>query len=208
MQYLDVVAAVRESHLRVEASIAALSDAQAREASLLPGWSRGHLVTHLARNADALNRLALGVLSGNPGEMYPGGPDARNAAIDEGAGRPVHLLAADFQFAGSRVIDSMQRIEPELFDTALNWRRPVSARELPALRWRELEIHHLDLDVGYTVHDWPSNFVESTLLTQIPALAEAAPEVQIPELPQPELLAWLIGRPTRTGLPALPPWPF
>ena len=28
------------------------------------------------------------------------------------------------------------------------WRTPVTARELPILRWRELEIHHVDLATG------------------------------------------------------------
>ena len=37
--------------------IEGLTDDQAREPSLLPGWSRGHVLTHLARNADAMVNL-------------------------------------------------------------------------------------------------------------------------------------------------------
>ena len=68
---LDEVAA---SQRALESTLETLTDQQAREPSRLPGWSRGHVVTHLARNADALNRFAVGVITGEPApEMYPGG---------------------------------------------------------------------------------------------------------------------------------------
>ncbi|MDG3008912.1 maleylpyruvate isomerase family mycothiol-dependent enzyme [Rhodococcus sp. D2-41] len=208
MGYAEVLSAVADSHARLLATLDALTDDQARGDSLLPGWSRGHVATHLARNADALNRFAVGVLSGTPGEMYPGGPEARAAAIEEGAGRPAGLIAADVRFAGGRVIENLGRIPEELLDTPVRWRKPVTARGVPVLRWRELEIHHVDLGLGYTVADWPEDFVESTLAAELPALTEHAPEVDVPGLPGAELLAWLIGRPTRGGLPELPSWPF
>ncbi len=208
MTYADVVTAVAESHARVESAVADLTDQRAREASLLPGWSRGHVITHIARNADALNRFAIGVLTGVPGEMYPGGPDARNAAIEEGAGRPASLLAADLHFASSRAVDTLRNITEDLLDTPIRWRKPITARDLPVLRWRELEIHHVDLAVGYAPISWPDPFVEETLETELPALAEFAPGVDVPDLPDAELLAWLVGRPTRDGLPELPSWPF
>ena len=111
-----------QSHARLEATMGGLTDEQAREPSLLPGWSRGHVATHLCRNADALRRLALGVLGGEQAEMYPGGPDARNAAIEEGADRPAALLAADHDFAGSRLLGILRLLPEELLDT----RRPVA----------------------------------------------------------------------------------
>ena len=208
MSYGDVLTAVGESQAKVESAVDILTDERAREASLLPGWSRGHVVTHISRNADALNRFAVGVLTGAPGQMYPGGPDARGAAIEEGADRPVSLLAADFRFAGSRAIDSMKKLTQDMLDTPVKWRKPITARDLPMLRWRELEIHHVDLAVGYSAMDWSERFVRETLKTELPALAEVAPGVNPPDLPEAELLAWLVGRPTRDDLPELPSWPF
>ncbi|MFC7451356.1 maleylpyruvate isomerase family mycothiol-dependent enzyme [Rhodococcus daqingensis] len=208
LPFSEVLAEIELSQARVESAIAGLSDEQARGASLLPGWSRGHVATHLARNADALNRLAVGVSSGTRPEMYPGGPEARAAAIEEGADRPVDLLAADTRFAGRRVIDSLRRIGPDRLDTPVTWRKPVTARDIPVLRWCELEIHHLDLGTGYTAQAWPDAFVEAILARDLPELAEAVPDVVAPDLPRAELLAWLIGRPTRAGLPQLPAWPF
>lgn len=196
------------SHARLAASVHGLTDEPARQPSLLPGWSRGHVVTHLSRNADALRRLALGVLGGEQAEMYPGGQDARNAAVEEGADRPATLLAADYDFAGARLLSTLRLLPDELLDTAVRWRRPIAARELATLRWREIEIHHVDLGLEYRAEDWPSEFVTATLGTELPSLRAAHPEVAVPELPEHELLAWLLGRPTRTGLPAAPTWPF
>ncbi|BCF82609.1 hypothetical protein RQCS_21540 [Rhodococcus qingshengii] len=71
--YADLVAAVRESDVKAQALIGALTEEQAREPSGLPGWSRGHVVTHMSRNADALGRFVAGVQGGESGEMYPGG---------------------------------------------------------------------------------------------------------------------------------------
>ena len=49
---------------RLTAAAAGLTDAQAREPSRLPGWSRGHVLTHLARNADGLRNLLIWARTG------------------------------------------------------------------------------------------------------------------------------------------------
>ncbi|HEY5853298.1 MAG TPA: maleylpyruvate isomerase family mycothiol-dependent enzyme [Aldersonia sp.] len=208
LDYPDLLDAVTRSQERVAATLATLGDDEARAPSRLPGWTRGHVVTHLCRNADAVWRFATGVLTGVPGVMYPGGPDARNSAIEEGADRPTSLLAADFDFTGSRLARALAQIPADRLDTEIAWRRPVTAYDLPLLRWRELEIHHIDLGLAYSLADWPDEFVSYTLASERPRLAAAAPDVTAPELPDAQLLAWLVGRPQSSGLPELPPWPF
>jgi len=193
---------------RLRESLAALTDDAARQPSRLPGWSRGHVATHLARNADAIRRLALGVLSGVPAEMYPGGQEARNAAIEDGSDRPAALLADDHDFAGFRALATLRLLTDDVLDVPVQWRTPVVARDLVRLRWREVEIHHVDLDLGYTPAHWPAQFVTATLATELPALHATAADVVVPDLPEHEVLAWLIGRPTRPDLPELPSWPF
>jgi maleylpyruvate isomerase len=204
----EVLTQLEQSAARLEATLAGLTEQQARGASQLPDWSRGHVVTHLSRNADAVRRLALGVLTGAPATMYPGGPEARNAAIEEGADRPVELLVADQHFTGERLLTELRRLPDDALDTPVTWRKPATARDLATMRWKEIEIHHLDLDLGYTAADWPREFVEATLNAELAALDEAGVDVQVPDLPQHELLAWLVGRPTRDDLPTLPSWPF
>lgn len=208
-EYGDVVAQARASEARLAATLEAMTEEQARGASVLPGWSRGHVVTHLARNADAMWRFARGVVGGAPApEMYPGGPDARASAIEEGAGRPVALLRADEEFAGGRALETMAAIPAAALETRVRWKHTVPARMLPVLRWRELEIHHADLALGYTPADWPGEFVEHTLATELPALEATGWGGAVPELPRRELLAWLVGRPGRDGLPWAPAWPY
>jgi maleylpyruvate isomerase len=204
----EALAQLEQSHARLESTLNGLTDEQARQPSLLPGWTRGHVVTHLSRNADALRRLTLGVLGGEQAEMYPGGQDARNAAIEEGADRPAALLAADHDFAGSRALATLRLLTEDVLDVPVRWRKPIVARDLPGLRWKEVEIHHVDLGLGYTSADWPQQFVSATLATELPALKEKAGDVVLPDLPDHELLAWLVGRPTRAGLPEAPTWPF
>ncbi|WP_182358219.1 maleylpyruvate isomerase N-terminal domain-containing protein [Tomitella gaofuii] len=205
----ELVDEVRASGERLRATLAGMTEQQAREASRLPGWTRGHVVTHLARNADAMWRFARGVIDGAPApEMYPGGPEARAAAIEEGADRPVELLRADLQFSGVRAARAMGSIDAASLDTDIRWKHTVPARMIPVLRWRELEIHHVDLGLGYAPADWPAAFVTRTLATELPALRGTGWDGEAPDLPEAELLAWLIGRPTSEGLPAVPSWPY
>ncbi len=76
------------------------------------------------------------------------------------------------------------------------------------MRWKELEIHHVDLGLGYAARDWPRQFVATALQVELPLLMQSGKSVPVPELVDHELLAWLVGRPTRNDLPGTPPWPF
>ena len=67
--------------------------------SRLPGWSRAHVLTHLARNADGHRRMIEGAARGEVLEQYAGGVEGRNAGIDAGAGRPAADVLADFATA-------------------------------------------------------------------------------------------------------------
>jgi maleylpyruvate isomerase len=49
---------------RLVSTARALDDSSA--ASLCDGWSRGHILSHLARNAEAIGRLAEWAVSGAP----------------------------------------------------------------------------------------------------------------------------------------------
>ena len=42
------LAGCRASHRRLDEAIAGLTDEQARQPSRLPGWTVGHVLTHLA----------------------------------------------------------------------------------------------------------------------------------------------------------------
>ncbi len=72
---------------RLLATAKTLSDADVRAPSGLPGWSRGHVLSHIARNADSLvNRLTTAA-TGVDIPQYPS-PEARDAGIEAGAAPP------------------------------------------------------------------------------------------------------------------------
>lgn len=90
---------VRLATGRLLDSASSLSDADARGPSLLPGWSRGHVLTHLARNADAQRRMITGAVTDQRARQYPGGARGRAREIEAGSHRPASELLADLRAA-------------------------------------------------------------------------------------------------------------
>jgi maleylpyruvate isomerase len=158
---------------RLLRSTDALTDEEVAQPSLLPGWSRAELLTHLARNADGLRRLSDAAANGEVADMYPGGPRQRAADIAAGRGEPAQPVVQDLR----RASDELERSWRKLADDG--WAAigrvaggESSMRETVQLRLREIEVHHVDLDVGYTPSDWPVGFVAAALddaLTTLPA---------------------------------------
>jgi maleylpyruvate isomerase len=128
----------------------AVDDRTARQPSRLPGWTVGHLLTHLARNADAHTRVFEGAAQGEVWAMYPGGEAERGAAIEEGAGRPAGKLLADLVSARQRLEASWSAASHEAWATGLGARRagPMTVADFVFLRCREVEVHTIDLGVG------------------------------------------------------------
>jgi maleylpyruvate isomerase len=217
---------------RLLATAGALTDRQAREPSLLPGWSRGHVLTHLARNADGLRNLLSWARTGVPTPMYPS-RQARDEAISAGSGRPASELAADLRAAAEMFLAEAARLSDSAWQVTVGG---IGGPEHPAwfALWRrlsEVEIHHVDLDAGYRPDDWPGQFVTDGLevaadvFTDVrpapPALlsdtgtgrtyqigpadadGEAEPRVAVSG-PGYQLLAWLTGRSTGARLTAVP----
>lgn len=89
------VAGCAAAHQRLLSSLDGLTDNECREPSLLPGWSRGHVLTHLARNADSHTHLLIAAGNGDIAEQYPGGIQARNQAIEDGSNRSAVDLTKD-----------------------------------------------------------------------------------------------------------------
>jgi maleylpyruvate isomerase len=210
---------------RLLATAAGLTDAQLREPSRLPGWTRGHVLTHIARNADGLANLLRWARTGVETPMYAN-REAREAAIEAGASRPGADLTADLRVSAAAFADEAARLPGEA------WTAPVRGLQGPAIpaagvldwRLREVEIHHVDLAAGYRPADWPRAFVAATLpqvagqfggrddapacLLRADGMADAwrigadrpgtAPVTV--QGPAASLLAWLTGRSDGSGL--------
>ena len=193
------LAALAESTDALGATLDSLDDGQARRPSLLPGWSVGHVLTHVARNADGMVNLVEWALTGVPAPMYPS-VEARTDDIEAGAGRPAVELADDVRSSAARLADSLALLGaagPQALDRLLLFGPPqpgadpdTPARALPYARRREVEIHHVDLGLAYGPADWPADFVERTLLF-LHSRSGAVDAVGQPW----DVLAWRLGRP-------------
>jgi maleylpyruvate isomerase len=218
---------VHEATERLLTAVAKLDNASLAEPSRLPGWTRGHGLAHLSRNADAL----VNVLEGRP--LYASAA-ARDGDIEEGAARSLDVQLSDLRETAARF--------QELGAVPADWARTVelrngvtdSAARVPFRRWAEVDLHHVDLGIGYELEDLPAEFTEREIdfLTQRFARHKDVPSTGLTsgsgrawtpgggapggpvevEGPGPDLLGWLAGRrdgsrlTVRGGdLPELPP---
>ena len=88
----------------------AVSDEDWNAPSRLPEWSRGHVATHLARQADALSRLTEWARTGERQEMYAS-PEQRTAEIEEGAGRSGLELQIDLDTSAERLTEAFDALD-------------------------------------------------------------------------------------------------
>lgn len=123
--------------------------------SLCVGWSRGHVLTHVARNADGMTALVRAAVDGTGETMYAS-TEARDADIDAGATRPLDDLVADVEHSAAALASALPRLGGEHHGIRLE-RTPgvhlMHAARIPFLRLREVVYHHVDLDAGFTFAD-------------------------------------------------------
>jgi maleylpyruvate isomerase len=225
---------MRTGEEAVAEAVRGLDDPAIAEPSRLPGWTRGHVVTHLARNADALRNLLDWGRTGVDHPMYPS-RQARAADIEAGASRPAPEQRADLRAAAARLADELDAYPPSRWDVQVRGGttgRIMPVREVPWLRVRELWLHVVDLDVGVPLSAMPDGVAERLCAENLASYAarDDVPGVVVTVLPggRPtrlgggsavevrgtarDLVGWLTGRsrdvPTVDGSPApvLPPW--
>jgi maleylpyruvate isomerase len=150
-----------------------LTDDQAAAPSRLPGWTRAEVVTHLARNADAVRGMVEAAARGEVGQMYPS-PQARADGIAEGFGASAAALRTDLRDAHDRMVEAWTSLAPEGWDRMGRASARRTMRDFVWMRWREVEVHHVDLDLGYEPSDWPVAFVARALDEAFAGFAERA----------------------------------
>lgn len=153
-QYLaDLKRLQRETDMLL-ANVASFTDAEIRHASQCEGWTRGHVITHLARSAEALTRVLENAITGSDQPMYPS-VEQRNADIESGAGRPAKELLADLQTAHAAFMERAHALvdTPDAAAEVSLRGRPFASYALPNLRCAEVVIHHQDLDATFELHE-------------------------------------------------------
>lgn len=211
-----------------------LDDRAVAAPSRLPNWTRGHVITHVARNADALVNLLAWARTGVETPMYAG-VEQRNAEIESGAGRGAAEQLADLRSAEKRLTEAIADLPDEAWNATVRSARgrEIPASEVPWMRTREAWIHAADLG-GAGFGDFPADLVDALLddasafhargdgPSAVLAASDRDREWSIGSQEGPrvggtaaELLAWLLGRADGAGLtcdtpdgrpPALPPW--
>ena len=193
----------REAHERLLRSVDQLTDPDVRVASLLPGWTVGHVLTHVARTADSHARRITGALDGLDLPKYLGGSKQREDEITAGAGRSAEELIADLEASESRLERVFDRY------AAAGWPNghflggsDYGVVACPAHRLREIEMHHVDLGLGYTSADWPEEYVAWDLRTLLAGAADRLVSSDDRRM----FMAWLSGRGPLDPKTELAPW--
>ena len=212
--YEDLVGA-REATDRLLRNLDATPVAALTEPSRLPGWSRAHVVAHLAGNARSHVRMLDGCLAGEVRQQYEGGRTAREAAIDALAADPAAAVA-EHRAACAALESRWDRMRPEHWqrDVLRLDRGPEPAAGLAWARWREVEMHRVDLGLGYEPADWSPDFARrllEELLDRTGMRDVVAARVRGSDA---EVAAWLSGRSDGSALdvlgpgqlPVPPPW--
>jgi maleylpyruvate isomerase len=120
--------------------------------SLCEGWSRGHVLTHVARNADGMARVCRAILDGTNETMYAA-DDVRDEEIASGCRRCAADLAADVRESAAELAPLLARLGPDHVGASAERTpggRRVAAGDVLFLRLRELVFHHVDLHAGFT----------------------------------------------------------
>ncbi|HEX6918368.1 MAG TPA: maleylpyruvate isomerase family mycothiol-dependent enzyme [Phycicoccus sp.] len=150
----DLLAAIDRHTALLDDTLSRL-DPDVGAPTLCEGWTRGHVLSHLARNANGIAALVRAAVDGSGETMYASA-EARDADIDAGAGRGLAAQVADVRAGAERVGAELRRLRPEDAGTWLE-RVPgvrfVPAGRLPFMRLREVVYHHVDLGAGFTFAD-------------------------------------------------------
>ena len=201
--------------------VRALDDPAMAEPCALPGWTRSHLVAHLARNADALGHLLAWAQTGVETPMYPSAA-ARAAGIEASSHQAAGPLRDDAVAASARLASAIEAMPESAWAAPVRTAsgRPIQAAEVPWMRVRENWVHAVDLATGAAFGEIPADVVHQ-LTDEVarglagrddcPSLVLAddtghewtvGPPADEPVAVRgagPDLLAWVIGRSDGAG---------
>ena len=203
-------AGAARAHRAVVATLHDLTDQLVKEPSLLPGWTVGHVATHIARNAEGHLRMLDAAKRGEVAAMYQGGPQQRTDDIEAGALRSAAELLADVTTTATQLEAAWAALPERAWaGHGITSGGETTMADLLFIRWRETTVHHADLGLGYSWKDWDADYVRLELgrLTMLWAsrrpmgLTDLPPEAM--SVTDHQRVAWLLGRAEIGGLAAV-----
>jgi maleylpyruvate isomerase len=159
------LALLQEATNRLVRTVDGLEPEQWTAPSGLPGWSRGHVVAHLALNGEGLAAALRGVVAGEAVPMYAS-QEARDEDIAALGGADRGELRDRLLAAGASYAEAAAAVPDDLWGTRVERTpggRTFSAAATVGMRWREVEIHHVDLDAGYSRSSWTPELCRNVL---------------------------------------------
>lgn len=146
-------------------TVARMSEDDWRGPSLLPDWSRAHVVAHLVLNAEGFARAIEGLVRGQEVPIYDS-QESRDGDIAELSGRPRSLVRERLEESTARLATALSSLGTDQLTSQVD-RLPggpaAPVEGIPSSRRCEVEVHHGDLDAGYTAADWPADFCAELL---------------------------------------------
>jgi maleylpyruvate isomerase len=141
-----------------------LPEPDLRAPSLLPGWSRAHVLAHLARNADAMRSLLIGARAQQQRSAYASA-QVRDDDIEASAAQASRELMTDLADSAMALRTMIRRLPDEAWSFRVQMldSGPFPASELLTRRLVEVELHHCDLGIGYDAAKWPASFAQADL---------------------------------------------
>ncbi|MEJ7703074.1 MAG: maleylpyruvate isomerase N-terminal domain-containing protein [Geodermatophilaceae bacterium] len=123
-----LVGRVADSQDRLDGWLGSLTERQVREPSALPGWTRAHVLAHIAGNAGTASEMFEGYARGEDIPQYSGLPARREDEIDADSSLPAAALLDLVRDTGARCL-AAYRAMPD-WDGTLRWqseRRPATS---------------------------------------------------------------------------------
>jgi maleylpyruvate isomerase len=150
---------VRHATGELQSAVDRFDERAVRAPSLLPGWSRAHVVTHVARNADALVNLLTWARTGVETPMYPSRA-VRDADIEATAAKSPTELRADYVAACDRLARAVEEMPADAWTAEVRNGQGVTvpASLVPWMRAKEVWVHGTDLRAGLGFADLPADF--------------------------------------------------
>ncbi|MFE5838551.1 maleylpyruvate isomerase family mycothiol-dependent enzyme [Arthrobacter sp. NPDC056493] len=133
-----------------------LTDEELDGGSLLPGWTRRHVVAHVGYNARAIARLVEWAATGVETPMYPS-TEVRDHEINFGATLSPIALRNLFDHSAVHLSVEWRDLPDQDWDNEVKTiqGRTVPASETVWMRTREVWIHAVDLGNGASFADIP-----------------------------------------------------
>ena len=187
-------------------TVDALTPEELAGPSLLPGWTRAHVVAHVALHGFGVAGVIDGLVHGRPVAMYES-DEQRAAQIDELAQVEPSELREQYLAATTTFADAVESMHDEHwqghFDRLPGGPSWPMVSVVPTRR-REVEVHHADLATSYTRADWPDDFVAELLDVVVVDHADAGTLPGPGHRPRPRLVGGRRRRADRDGLRSRP----